>query len=71
MTQVIRTVEELEALDPDTILMRHEKVSGVHYMDPQRGWLDICEIGIDHIFPLVVIATGEHVRAAKQGLREQ
>lgn len=68
MTQIIRTVGELEKLDPDTVLMQHEKGFYAHYIDPQRAWLDACEIDTDHIFPLAVIATGEQVRQARQAL---
>ena len=68
--QIIRTREELAALDPDTLvtltLPAHDK-----WPSPQvQAWpapiahrLDLTWSG-----PMVVIATGEHVRAARQAL---
>lgn len=54
--QIIRTVEELEALDPDTLVMS------------RKGYLAHAEDNIR--IPAVVIATGEQVRAAQQALEE-
>ena len=71
MTQIIRTVGELEKLDPDTILMQHKKGFGTRCMDGAFWWLTACEIRDDYIFPLVVIATGEQARAAEQALEKE
>lgn len=71
MTEIIRTVGELEALDPGTVLIQHKKGDDFFYMDFQHEWLSDCEIDTAHIFPLAVIATGEHVRAAQKALKEQ
>ena len=68
--QIIRTREQLAALDPDTMLATREApdhaftAEGPQYIAAQgrrvgRGWL-----------PAVVIATGEQVRAARQALEE-
>lgn len=63
--QIIRTLAELEALDPDTVLMGDEAIlltaadcvknSGFPLYDADR---------------LTVIATGEQVRAARRALGE-
>lgn len=63
--QIIRTREELDTLDPDTVLMGDEAIlltaadcvenSGFPLYDADR---------------LAVVATGEHVRAARQALKE-
>lgn len=69
--QIIRTVEELEALDPDTLLRGryegndwHQHVYDLQYHD--GTWRPDVECA----FPAVVIATGEQVRAARQALKE-
>ena len=67
--QIIRSVEELKALDPDTQLM----TTDLHWESaimPQRDWLDDWEIDPHGIFPLAVIAPGPQVRAARQALKE-
>ena len=56
MTQIIRTVEELEALDPDTLVMS------------RKGYLAHAEDNIR--IPAVVVATAEQVRAARKALEE-
>lgn len=63
--RVIRTTDELTALDPDTVLLGEESIlltaadcvenSGFPLYDNDR---------------LVVVATGEQVRAARQALKE-
>ena len=67
--QIIRTREELAALDPDTVLFDVD--------DPWREvrmsaseWMEDYAIDAEGIFPLAVIATGEQVRAARQALKE-
>ena len=67
--RIIRTVEELEALDPDAVTINNagaiERVdnwlgeSGKPY--PLSKW---------HL-PAVVIATGEQVRAAREAMEEE
>ena len=69
--QIIRTVEELEALDPDTLLIR----SAQDWADPQipmlaTEWASDWEIEPDGIFPLATIATADQVRAARKALEE-
>lgn len=64
--QVIRTAEELEALDRDVPVM-----DGYERMEIVGDWLD--EDGkmmkfYDLRFPIVVIATGEQVREARKAL---
>ena len=54
--KIIRTVEELEALDPGTLVMS------------RKGYLAHAEDNIR--IPAVVVTTGEHVRAARQELKE-
>lgn len=65
MTQIIRTVGELEALDPDTYLMGSAN-EGLTRTD----WVSYREAFADHIFPLAVIATGEQIRAARKTLED-
>ena len=69
---IIRTREELAALDPDTLvtdaLPRHDDFPSpmiAALPAPVAYRLDITWQG-----PVVVIATGDHVRAARQALKE-
>ena len=69
--QIIRTREELAALDPDTLLRGryegddwHQHVYDMQYHD--GTWRP----GVEYVFPSVVIATGEQVRAARQALED-
>lgn len=55
--QIIRTVEELEALDPDTLVMS------------RKGYLAHAEDNIR--IPVVVVATADQVRAARKALEEE
>ena len=57
--QIIRTSEELAALDPDTVLFTWGDMQA-------QTWLHTFEDDI----PAVVIATGDQVRAARQALEE-
>lgn len=70
--QIIRTVEELEALDPDGIVVpsapegfEHDatRVDNLLYVVSRWGWKDR--------LPAVVIATGAQVRAAREALEEE
>lgn len=64
--QIIRTVGELEALDPDTYLIDRS-----NYGLTKSDWVSYYESFDQPIFPLAVIATGEQVREAQQALKEQ
>lgn len=63
--QIIRTVEELEALDPNTALIAHD------------GWMRLAGFMQDNpplantYLPAVVIATGDQVRAAREAMEEE
>ena len=66
--QIIRTPEELEALDPDTCTL--DKFGD---FDFAKAWID--ENGkmfVGHVdfLPAVVFATGRQVRAAREALEE-
>lgn len=65
--QIIRTIKELEKLDPDTVLgVWHEELEmGCIFLEAREWSLE------DMIPPLVIVATGEQVRAAQQALKEQ
>ena len=54
--QIIRTVAELEALDPDTLLMTVERMDSAFFVLPVE-------------LPAVVIATGDQIRAARKALQ--
>ena len=65
--EIIRTREELAALDPDTLLIDAD--------DPwydvrlcAHEWMEDYTIETEGFFPLAVIATGDTVRAAQQAL---
>lgn len=68
--QIIRTREELAALDPDTVLMSTD------LFDPLTqvwDWLDgegNPARGAENGLPAVVVAAGNETRAAMQALRE-
>ena len=53
---IIHTLTDLKALDPDTLVMS------------RRGYLARAENNMR--IPVVVVATGEQVRAAEQALEE-
>lgn len=55
--QIIRTAEELEALDPDTLVMS------------RKGYLAHAEDNIR--IPAVVIAPARQVRAARKALEQE
>ena len=68
--QIIRTREELAALDPEAILFRpyddmHDTIMTA------ADFLSDYDIDPDAVLPAVVIATGDHVRAARQALEEE
>lgn len=64
---IIRTIEQLEALDPDAVLLdRHGDT------DPVSGWLGVGAIvDMTRYMPASVIATGEQVRAARKALEDE
>lgn len=71
-SQIIRTREELAALDPDTLVTSripvHDAWPGcqvVAFPAPAAHRLDLTWCG-----PMAVIATGEQIRAARQALKE-
>ncbi|MGN0097205.1 MAG: hypothetical protein ACI38U_14220 [Corynebacterium sp.] len=57
--QIIRTPAELEALDPDALLMTQD---GNIFYAAAKGRL------FEHDLPAVVVASGEHVRACREAL---
>lgn len=61
--RIIRTREELAALDPGTVVTNGPLTQAAVTAVPFH------EIGL-FTLPAVVIATGEHVRAARQALEE-
>lgn len=66
--KIIRTREELAALDPDTVLICPvETQSAFTAEEPQELLARGRRVGIGWI-PAVVLATGEQVRAARQAL---
>ena len=67
--QIIRTREDLAALDPDTLLLDVDDPWHEVRMSASE-WMEDYAIDAEGIFPLAVIATGEHVRAARQALEE-
>ena len=69
--QIIRTREELAALDPDTLLRgRYEGDDWQQHVAD----LKCCDVmwrpWVEYALPAVVIATGDEVRAARQALAE-
>lgn len=59
--QTIRTVEELEALDPDTVVCIDREFATFQYTD--------CTVALE--LPAVVIRDGEQVRAARKALNKE
>lgn len=67
--RIIRTIAELEALDPDTLLISPHR----DYPISAGDFLHEIEWDIDYAddLPAVKIATGEQVRAARRALEEE
>ena len=63
--QIIRTREELEALDPDTLLEDND--GSTYVAQDAHGDLDLYADDL----PAVVIATGDEYRAAMRALKEE
>lgn len=61
--QVITTLEELEELDLDTLLINDEGM-----VRDQWSWFGDFTMGIEGIFPLAIIATGDQVRDAREAM---
>ena len=71
--QIIRTREELAALDPDTLLLpAYQFTNGwlTHYRKSVYRAADAQRLDLTWRGPAVVIATGDTVRAARQALEE-
>lgn len=69
--RIVRTRDELVALDPDALLYgryegydSHLNVADLQYLN--GSWRP----EVERALPAVVIATGEQVRAARQALKE-
>lgn len=58
--RIIRTDEELEAEDPDTVVM------GCDYSTFSAG-----DMGMEELLPAVVITEGADVRAARKALEKE
>ena len=67
--QIIRTRDELAALDPEAILFRPYDDAHDTIMTAV-DFLSDYDIDPDAVLPAVVIATGDTVRAARQALTE-
>ena len=69
--QIIRTREELAALDPETVLMSADMGSPLslvwHWIDSEGNPFHDAEDAL----PAVAITTGYQVRAARQALKEE
>ncbi|WNO28361.1 hypothetical protein SEA_PSONYX_52 [Corynebacterium phage PSonyx] len=65
---IIRTVGELEALDPEAMLISKDELWEPCIPMHAGEWLGDWHVDPDGIFPLAVIATGEQVRQARQAL---
>ena len=63
--QIIRTAEELHALDPETLLTD----KGCDVMSAEV-WYDNADFPQDETDRLAVIATGDQVRAARKALED-
>lgn len=68
--QIVRTVEELKALDPEAMLISKDDEWEPCIPMHAAEWLGDWHIDPDGIFPLAVIATGEQVRAARKALED-
>ncbi|WP_312800937.1 hypothetical protein [Corynebacterium variabile] len=70
--QIIRTVKELEALDPETIVQRRPQYPGQYSRTEIAGNLAyaVRRWGTTTHLPTVVVATAAQVRAARKALEE-
>lgn len=69
--RIIRTADELASLDPDTLVAIPRDYGDCDRPRP-AGWVrTFYPLGESSpVFPAVVVATGDHVRAARQALKE-
>lgn len=67
-SHIVRTVSELEALDPDTWLMQADEEAIPMVVD---DWIHDYNFDSDGIFPLVVMMDGAQVRAAREALEQE
>lgn len=71
---IIRTIEELEALDPDAFVIDSENDSWLiseSFVTDATGDVEFYRSLFVDCLPAVVIATGEQVRAARKALQEE
>ena len=68
LPQIIRTVQELKTLDPDTWLMQADEEAIPMVVD---DWVHDYNFDSDGIFPLVVMMDGAQVRAARKALEQE
>lgn len=70
--QIIRTVEELEALDPDTIVQRRPQYPGQYSRPETAGDLAyvVRRWGTTTHLPAAVVTPAAQVRAARKALEE-
>ena len=70
--QIIRTVEELEALDPETIVQRRPQYPGQYSRTETAGDLAyvVRRWGTTTHLPAVVVTPASQVRAAREALEE-
>ena len=66
--KIIRTLPEFDALDPDALVGNFDDFLGG--IEKLRGRGEVVPSWVDIYLPVVVIATGEQVRAAQQALEE-
>ena len=65
--RIIRTVKELEALDTDTVVLaKGQDLCDVRIVLEERR-----HFGWEPDLPVVVVATGEQVRAAREALEKE
>ena len=65
--QIIRTMEELEALDPDALVGTHGEIVSSTF---GAGYILAAAYLGDLTFPMVVVVTGEQVRAAREAMEQ-
>lgn len=68
--EVINTLNELYSLDPDTAVMNFHPALGYRISTAEDWATHIEEFPDDMWFPLIVIASGPHIRAAHSTLKE-
>ena len=70
--QIIRTVDELEALGAEAVVQRHPQHPGQYSRTETASDLAyvVQRWGTDRYLPAVVVATADQVRAAREALEE-